>query len=249
MEEILQMEFIEFIRNSIVVIIIVFVALIAGAVALLVMAAQQVRELDIPEDADFFETMQLIPITVPIALDMLDLALDFLSAPVAWILLDMLGLGALKMITIVESVIPGTQLIPTMTIAWVISRTFIKDRKSSFREQLREQQMQGRGMVPRLDRGRGGGSSRADRYRNLALPPGERAGRVGDDVLIDGRSVRSGRSNRSASRLGGLSPIDGDDLVEGEYYDDSARDDRNYRRSTRNRDDYGGSEDFDQEEY
>src|SRR5687768_16769415 len=133
MEEILQMDIVEFIRNSIVVIAIVFVALIAGAVALLVMAAQQVREQEIPEDADFFETMQMVPITIPIALDMLDLALDFLSAPVAWILLDMLGLGALKMITIVESIIPGTQLIPTMTIAWVISRTFIKDRKSTFR--------------------------------------------------------------------------------------------------------------------
>lgn len=247
MEEILQMDIVEFIRNSLVVIIIVMVALIAGAVALLVLAAQSVRELEIPEDADFFETMQMIPITVPIALDLLDLALDFFSAPLAWILLDMLGLGALKMITIVESVIPGTQLIPTMTIAWVISRTFIKDRTSPFREQLRQQQLQGRGMVPRLNRSGTGGSSRADRFRNLALPPGERAGRSGDEIISQGRPLRD-RNNRSASRMGGLSPIDGDDLVEGEYYDDS--DARNYRRSTRpTYDDYGGSEDFDQEEY
>src|SRR5687767_1261253 len=106
MEEVLQMDLLEFLRNSILIIILVMVALIAGAVALLVMAAQQIRDLDIPPEADFFETMQIIPITVPIALDMLDLALDFLSAPFSWILLEMLGLGSLKMITLVESVIP-----------------------------------------------------------------------------------------------------------------------------------------------
>src|SRR5262245_20062579 len=95
------------------------VAIIAGAIALLVMAAQSVRDIQIPEDADFFETMQLIPITIPIALDLLDLVLDVFSAPIAWIVLDMLGLGALKMITVLESIIPGTQLIPTMTLAWI----------------------------------------------------------------------------------------------------------------------------------
>ena len=45
----------------------------AGSIASLVLAAQSIRDLEIPPDADFFETMQAIPITIPIALDLLDL--------------------------------------------------------------------------------------------------------------------------------------------------------------------------------
>lgn len=184
------------------------IAALAGAIALLVMAARSVRDIQIPEDADFFETMQLIPITIPIALDLLDLALDFLAAPVAWIILDMLGLGALKMITTIEALIPGTQIIPTMTAAWIISRTLIKDRTSGFRTAMHQYQLKTRSSVPILGQGRGTGS-RADYYRGLALPTGEE-----NENAIPARRARGGN-------LGGLSPLGGDEEpIEGEIVDD-----------------------------
>jgi hypothetical protein len=184
------------------------VAIVAGAIALLVMAAQSVRDIQIPEDADFFETMQLIPITIPIALDLLDLVLDVFSAPIAWIVLDMLGLGALKMITVIESIIPGTQLIPTMTVAWIVSRTLIKDRTSGFRTAMHQYQLKSRNTVPILGQGRGAGS-RADYYRGLALPPGEE-----NEEAIPARRARG-------STFGGLSPLGGEEEpIEGEILDE-----------------------------
>ncbi len=59
-----------------------------------------------------------------LTLDLLDFTLDILSAPVAWMLLTRLGLGPLRGVTVVEGLIPGTQIIPTMTLAWIASRLF-----------------------------------------------------------------------------------------------------------------------------
>jgi hypothetical protein len=53
---------------------------------------------------------------------MLDLSLDFLSAPFSWVLLGYLGLKPLRGVTVMESLIPGTQFLPTMTVAWIIAR-------------------------------------------------------------------------------------------------------------------------------
>jgi hypothetical protein len=55
---------------------------------------------------------------------LLDLTLDFLAAPFAWIILDKLNLRALRNIATIEAVIPGTQVIPTLTIAWIVVRLF-----------------------------------------------------------------------------------------------------------------------------
>jgi hypothetical protein len=54
-------------------------------------------------------------------IDLLDFALDFLAAPISWIILDRLGLKALRGVSMLESLVPFTQAIPTMTIArnWV----------------------------------------------------------------------------------------------------------------------------------
>ena len=57
-------------------------------------------------------------------IDLLDFALDFLAAPISWIILDRLGLKALRGVSTVESLIPFTQAIPTMTLAWVWVRLF-----------------------------------------------------------------------------------------------------------------------------
>ena len=86
----------------------------------------QVRRINVPPDADFFTTLRYTPFSVVILLDLLDLALDFLSAPIAWIILDRLGLKQLRGVSVVESFIPGTQMLPTMTTAWLIAK-FIRN--------------------------------------------------------------------------------------------------------------------------
>ncbi|GAB4476842.1 MAG: hypothetical protein Kow00124_19420 [Anaerolineae bacterium] len=114
---------------------------VAVAIALLTVAARQIKQIDIPEDADFFETLQRVPITVPLALDLLDLAFDFFAAPIAWVILELLGLRSLQMITVFEGLIPGTQLIPTMTAAWIIARIMPrKERETPLRTALRDYQ-------------------------------------------------------------------------------------------------------------
>ena len=84
----------------------------------------RVRKIQLPPDADFFTAMRVTPLVVVVLLDVLDLTLDFLSAPVAWMLLTRLGLGPLRGVTLVEGLIPGTQIIPTMTLAWIGVRVF-----------------------------------------------------------------------------------------------------------------------------
>lgn len=88
----------------------------------------QVKRIRLPPDADLLMTLRATPLSVVILLDLLDLSLDFLSAPFAWALLGYLGLQKLRGVTVVESLIPGTQFIPTMTAAWVIARVIKTER-------------------------------------------------------------------------------------------------------------------------
>lgn len=155
--------------NVLLVMGICMAAALVGAIALLILAARQVAEIDIPPEADFFETLQHIPITVPLALDLLDMAFDIFSAPVSWIILELLGLQALQLVTVFEGLIPGTQLIPTMTGAWVIAR-MMKGRssQSELRTALQEYQIAER--QSRLDQIQNRSESIADKYRGRALP-------------------------------------------------------------------------------
>ena len=82
------------------------------------------RRLSLPFDANFTTCLRTVPITVVIILDLLDFGLDVFSAPVAWILLGKLGLQGLRGITVLEELIPGTQFLPTMTLAWIGIRLY-----------------------------------------------------------------------------------------------------------------------------
>jgi hypothetical protein len=82
----------------------------------------RVRRINIPEDADPLTALRATPFIVVVLLDLLDLSLDFLSAPFSWVLLGYLGLKPLRGVTVVESLIPGTQFLPTMTVAWIVAR-------------------------------------------------------------------------------------------------------------------------------
>ena len=97
---------------------------LALALLLLIIVWRQVKRIHIPPDATFGETLQLTPFLVVIMIDLLDFALDFLAAPFSWIILDRLGLKALRRVSVVETLIPFTQAIPTMTLAWLWVRLF-----------------------------------------------------------------------------------------------------------------------------
>ena len=66
------------------------------ALLLLAWVIWQVRRINLPPGADFFDTLLATPLSVVVLLDLLDFSLDFLSAPIAWALLDRLGLKALE---------------------------------------------------------------------------------------------------------------------------------------------------------
>lgn len=108
----------EFLR---VVLIIIGVGLVLSLI-FLGWVFWRVRRIHLPPNADFFEALRLTPLSVVILLDLLDLTLDIFAAPFAWLILGKLGLHPLRAVTMVETIIPGTQVLPTMTIAWFIAR-------------------------------------------------------------------------------------------------------------------------------
>lgn len=118
----------EFLQNFVFVLLSVMGVALVVALILLAVIITQVRRIHVPPNAGFAETLLYTPFLVVLFLDVLDLALDFLSAPFAWIVLDRLGLKGLRGVATVESLIPFTQPIPTMTLAWIGVRVMGKDR-------------------------------------------------------------------------------------------------------------------------
>lgn len=98
------------------------------ALLLLLWIIWRVRRINLPPDADWVTAMHATPFVVVLVLDLLDFSLDFFSAPFAWILLSYLGLKPLRAVTTIESLIPGTQFLPTMTAAWIIARFIKRER-------------------------------------------------------------------------------------------------------------------------
>lgn len=96
---------------------------------------RRLRSLNVPPTAGFFETMHYLPIALPIALDLLDLGLDMLAAPISWVILDRLGLRGLRNKAVVEALIPFTQPIPVFTIGWLIARLTGLGKTIIFEEQ------------------------------------------------------------------------------------------------------------------
>jgi hypothetical protein len=84
----------------------------------------RVKRLRLPADATFVEAMRLTPFSVVLFLDLLDLGLDIFAAPVAWVVLSRLGLRQLRGASVIEALVPGTQMLPTMTTAWLLVRLF-----------------------------------------------------------------------------------------------------------------------------
>ena len=92
------------------------------AVILLGWVVWRIRRINLPPGADFFMALRATPLSVVILLDLLDFGLDIFAAPFAWTILGYLGLKPLRNVSVIESLIPGTQFVPTMTVAWFIAR-------------------------------------------------------------------------------------------------------------------------------
>lgn len=101
---------------------------LALACVLLVWILWRIRRIPLPANADWLTALRATPLVVVIVLDLLDFSLDFLSAPIAWPLLGRLGLQPLRGVTLLEELIPGTQFIPAMTLAWLVARLLQRDR-------------------------------------------------------------------------------------------------------------------------
>ncbi len=100
------------------------------ALTLLALTYRSLKRIQIPQDADFFTTLHHVPFTLVVILDLLDLGLDFLSAPVGWLILSSFGLERLRTVTVVESLMPGTQFIPTLTGAWILAKAGVRSPDS-----------------------------------------------------------------------------------------------------------------------
>jgi hypothetical protein len=102
--------------------------LLAMAIALtiavvgLALIARSIRNLNVPDDADFFTTLRHVPLALVVLLDLLDFGLDMFAAPIAWIVLDRLHLRGLRNKAALEALIPFTQPIPTFSIGWILVR-------------------------------------------------------------------------------------------------------------------------------
>jgi hypothetical protein len=94
------------------------------AALLFFFAVRKLRRINIPPGAGFGETLLYTPFSLVLFIDLLDWGLDILAAPITWIVLDRLGLRALRNVSTVEALIPFTQPIPTLTLAWIWVRLF-----------------------------------------------------------------------------------------------------------------------------
>jgi len=114
--------FSEFITYLLPFLFIIMAISFGVALVLLVWIVWQVKRIELPPEADFQTALLHTPFVVVLVLDLLDISLNFMSAPVGWAILTYLGLRPLRGITVVEGVLPGTELVPTMTVAWVAVR-------------------------------------------------------------------------------------------------------------------------------
>ena len=88
-----------------------------------------IRRATVDRDPETLAAVQALPLPLALGIDAIDLGLDFLGAPVAWLAvteaarrLEAPELKRLRGLTLLESLIPGTQLIPVMTITWIYAQ-------------------------------------------------------------------------------------------------------------------------------
>ncbi len=91
-------------------------------VLVLALVWRKLRRIQVPPNADFFTTIRAVPLGLVVGLDLLDLGLDVFATPFVWIVLSRFKLQSLRNVAAVEALVPFTQAVPTLTIAWVAAR-------------------------------------------------------------------------------------------------------------------------------
>ena len=94
------------------------------AMIIFVLVIHRMKRMNVPPNAGFSETLLYTPVLLVVFIDLLDFALDVLAAPFTWMILDRLGLKALRGFAAFEALLPFTQFVPTMTLAWFAARIF-----------------------------------------------------------------------------------------------------------------------------
>jgi hypothetical protein len=93
-----------------------------AALVLLGLLWRRLRRVEVAPGTGFWDTLRQVPLGLPVLLDLLDLSLDVLSAPIIWFLLDRLRLRQLRDVASVEALVPFTGPLPLLTICWVLAR-------------------------------------------------------------------------------------------------------------------------------
>ena len=93
-------------------------AALLGALGLALLD-RRLRRLRVPPNADFVTTIRAVPFGLVLALDLLDFGLDIFAAPFSWIILSRYKLQGLRNLAVVESLVPFTEVIPTLSLAWI----------------------------------------------------------------------------------------------------------------------------------
>ncbi len=96
------------------------------AILLIILTYRRLKRIEVPSNAEFFTTLRHVPISWVLILDLLDFGLDFLGAPIGWLILSQLGLESLRGVTLVEGLLPGTQIVPTLTVAWLLAKAGVQ---------------------------------------------------------------------------------------------------------------------------
>ncbi len=107
--------------------LLVFAAMVISFVLAMILfffGVRRLKKMNVPPDAGFSETLLYTPLILVIFIDLLDFGIDVLAAPITWVVLDRLGLRALRGFAAFEALLPFTQFIPTMTLAWFAARLF-----------------------------------------------------------------------------------------------------------------------------
>jgi hypothetical protein len=95
---------------------------LVAALLLFWVALRKLKGIDLHSDAGLLTTLRQVPLPLVVALDLLDFSLDVFAAPINWILLRRLKLEPLREMAVIEALLPGTQLLPLMTLGWFAAR-------------------------------------------------------------------------------------------------------------------------------
>jgi len=96
-----------------------YFALVLGLLALWAYVIFRiVRRMTVGLDDTGLFALRSVTIAVPLAIDAVDFGLDFFGAPLAWFIANQTALKPLRGASLWEGLVPGTQLIPSMTLGW-----------------------------------------------------------------------------------------------------------------------------------